>query len=342
MTTRNRRLAIILGWLVSLVFLYFMFRKIDLAELWRTLQTANYLWVIPNILIVMFTMFYRAFRWQIMLDPIKRIGLHDLFASTMVGFMASNILPLRMGEFVRAYSIGKLGNLSRSASFATIVLERIFDIFTLLLMLAVILIFRLVPLNPEGDFYHLTVYGGYIMLAVSIGLFLLLVFLKVKSEPTLAFLTKVTRIFPEGLSSFILDVFSKFAEGLSVLGNLKSMIRISIHSILLWLLTALSNYFIFLVFGLNDLPITASFVVLIVVTLGIVLPNAPGYVGVYHGLVYIALSIYPHEVTKADAGGVAIIMHGAQYVVITAVGLYYLYSRHLSLHEARTEAEDAL
>jgi hypothetical protein len=319
-----------------------MFRKIDLEELWQTLQTANYLWVIPNIMIVMFTLLYRAFRWQIMLDPIKRIGLHDLFASTMVGFMASNILPLRMGELVRAYSIGRLGKLSRSASFATIVLERIFDIFTLLLMLAVILIFRLVPLNPEGDFYNLTVYGGYIMLAVSIGLLMLLIFLKIKSDATLKFLKKITGIFPERLSSFVLDIFSKFAEGLSVLGDLKSMLRISIHSILLWIMTAISNYFIFMAFGLDALPLTASFVVLIVVSLGIVLPNAPGFVGLYHGLVYIALSIYPQEVTKADAGGVAIILHGAQYVVITLVGLYYLYSRHLSLREAKTEAKDAL
>lgn len=340
MSPSKRKFLIFLGWTVSAVFLYFMFKRINMNLLWEALKTANYWWIIPNILLIMGGMVYRAFRWQIMLDPIKHIGLHDLFASTMVGFMASNILPLRMGEFVRAYSIGKIGDLSRSAAFATIVLERIFDVFTLLLMLAVIMIFRLVPMKPGGDFYDLIVYGGYIMLGVSIGLFLLLVFLKVKSETTLRVMAKILKIFPSKLSGFILNIFEKFAHGLTVLGDFKSMLRISIHSILLWIITALSNYFIFMAFGLSDLPLTASFVVLIVVTLGIVLPNAPGYVGVYHALVYIALSIYPAEVSKADAGGVAIIMHGAQYIVITAVGLYYLYAKHLSLHEARAEAEE--
>lgn len=339
MKNRKRTLIIILGWVISLVFLYFTFKQIHLNELWTTLTSANYLWVIPNILVVMFAMFYRAYRWQIMLDPIKHINLHDLFASTMVGFMANNVLPLRMGEFVRAYSIGRLGNLSRSASFATIVLERVFDIFTLLLMLALIMIFRLLPLNPEGEHYHNIVYAGYLMLAISIALFVLLLLLKIKSESTLALFKKLLKPFPDKLSHIIIDILEKFANGLSVLGDTKRMLSISIHSILLWLITGISNYFIFMAFGLTDLPWTASFVVLIVVTLGITVPNAPGFLGVYHALVVLALSFYPTEVSEVAARGCAIVMHGAQYIVITGVGIYYLLSRHLSLHEAQSEAQ---
>jgi glycosyltransferase 2 family protein len=336
----KRKILIIIGWLVSLVFLFLTFRKIDHVELWNTLKTAEYIWLIPNIALVMLMMVYRAFRWQIMLDPIKKVGMNDLFASTIIGFMANNILPLRMGEFVRAYSVGRLGNLSRSASFATIVLERIFDIFILLLMLAVILIFRLLPLDPEGAHYNNIMYVGYLMLAMSIALFVLLVFLKIKSDATLKLLKKTLVFLPGRISSLVLDIFKKFAEGLSVLGDFKSMIRITFHSIILWIVTALSNYFIFMVFGLNDLPLSASFVVLIVVTLGITIPNAPGYIGVFHALVVLALSFYPVEVTPAEARGCAIVMHGAQYVIITAVGFYYLYRRHLSLHEVKTTATD--
>ena len=333
----KRKLLIIIGWFVSLAVLYIAFRGIGLQELWQTLAAANYWWVIPNILIVLFAMFYRAYRWQIMLNPIKKIGLGDLFASTMVGFMASNILPLRMGEIVRAYSIGKLGRLSRSASFATIVLERIFDIFTLLLMMAVILIGKRIPLKEEN--YEPVVYAGYLMLIFSIALFLLLVFLKIKSTQTLNFLRKIFKLLPERISSLLLEIFGKFAEGLTVLGDAKKMFLISIHSILLWIIMALSNYFVFLAFGLYKLPWDASFVVLIVVTLGITLPNAPGFIGVYHGLVILALGIYSLEVPDTSARGVAIILHGAQYVAITGVGLFYLYRKHLSLREAKAEAE---
>jgi len=339
MSKKKRTLIIILGWIVSLVFLYLTFKNIHPATLWQTIKTANYLWVIPNILVVMFTMLYRAYRWQIMLDPIKRLKLHDLFASTMVGFMANNILPLRMGEFVRAYSIGKIGNLSRSASFATIVLERVFDVFTLLLMLAVILIFRLIPLDPDGDYYHRIVYFGYLMLAASIGLFVLLVFLRIKSEQTINLFSRLLKPFPAKISKIVIDILGKFSNGLSVLSNPRKMFSICIHSIILWLITGISNYFIFMAFNLYDLPWTASFVVLIVVTLGITVPNAPGFLGVFHGLVVLALAIYPLEVSKDEAQACAIVLHGAQYIVITGVGLFYLMFKHLSLHEARTEAE---
>jgi hypothetical protein len=335
----KKKILIIIGWLLSLVLLYFTFKDIPFDRLWVTLKTANYWWVIPNVLLIMAAMLYRAFRWQIMIDPIKRIGLGDLFASTMVGFMANNILPLRMGEFVRAYSIGKLGKLSRSSSFATIVLERIFDTFTLLLMLAVVLIARALPLNPEGEYYEKIMYAGYFMLILSVLLFVLLMFLKTKSDATLRFLAKIFSVFPKRLSDLVLYIFEKFAEGLAVLSDIRRMLRIALHSILLWIIMALSNYFIFLALDLNDLPWTASFVVLIVVSLGIFIPSSPGYIGLFHYLVVLSLSIYPTEVDETAARGCAIILHGSQYIIITLVGLYYLMRRHLSLKEAQAQAE---
>ncbi|MBD3382989.1 MAG: flippase-like domain-containing protein [candidate division Zixibacteria bacterium] len=335
----RKKLLIIVGWLLSIVLLYFTFKDHPFDQLWSTLKSANYFWVLPNVVLIMAAMLYRAYRWQIMIDPIKRIGLSDLFASTMVGFMANNVLPLRMGEFIRAYSIGKLGNLSRSSSFATIVLERIFDTFTLLLMLTVILIARALPLNPEGEYYDRIVYAGYLMLALSIVLLALLVLLKVKSPQTLGILRKLLSIFPKKISDFVLYIFEKFAEGLAVLGDTGRMFRIVLHSILLWIIMALSNYFIFIALGLTDLPWTASFVVLIVVSLGIFVPASPGYIGLFHYLVVLSLSIYPAEVSDSSARGCAIILHASQYIIITVVGIYYLMRRHLSLKEAQIEAE---
>ena len=76
-----------------------------------------------------------AIRWQVLLRPVKRVGIHRLFAITMIGFMANNVLPARLGEFVRAYALGRSEALPPSLPFATIVIERIFDGFTLLLFL---------------------------------------------------------------------------------------------------------------------------------------------------------------------------------------------------------------
>ena len=131
----NMKKKFIIGLVISSVFLYLAFRKVDYSELWSALKEANYWYIIPNIILVILSMWMRAYRWRFMIDPIKKVGLSRLFSSVMIGFMANNVLPARLGEFVRAYSLGTKENISRSATFATIVIERIFDGFSLLFIL---------------------------------------------------------------------------------------------------------------------------------------------------------------------------------------------------------------
>ena len=130
----------ILGLLIGALFLWLAFRKVDLDEVWLTLKGANYWYLIPNIILTFLGMWLRALRWKVMLDPVGKVALSKVYASTMIGFMANNVLPFRLGEFVRPYSIGTTGGISRSAALATIALERVFDMFALLLFLVWVLI----------------------------------------------------------------------------------------------------------------------------------------------------------------------------------------------------------
>ena len=138
----RRKLLIYAGYLISIVLVYLAFRKVQFAALWNSISEANYWWVLVNVAFVMAMMYYRAYRWKFMVDPIKKVGMSKLFSSTMIGFMASNVLPLRLGEFVRAWSLGRIADMSRSAVLATIVIERIFDSFALLTFLTIILMFK--------------------------------------------------------------------------------------------------------------------------------------------------------------------------------------------------------
>ena len=100
----------------------------------------------------------------------------------------------------------------------------------------------------------------------------------------------------------------------------------------------LSNYFIFLAFGLK-LPVAASFVLLVVVSILIMVPSSPGFVGVYHYGAVLSLGFY--NVNRADALSCALVMHATQYLVITLVGFYYLRREHLSLRNIEVEAKDS-
>jgi uncharacterized protein (TIRG00374 family) len=326
----RRKLLIYLGYAVSILLVYLAFRKVELKELGQQIINANYWWVIVNCVLVMAAMWYRTYRWKFMVDPIKKVSMRKLFASTMIGFMASNVLPLRLGEFVRAWSLGRIENMSRSAVMATVVVERIFDSFALLTFLTVILLFKRLPLPEEVQSF------GYLFLVANVVALALLILLKTYPRRTMSQLERIFRVLPGTVGNTIIEVLEKFADGLAVMGDMKTVVRISVQSIILWTITGISNYFIFLAFGLGYLPIDASFVLLVIVSIGIMIPQSPGFVGGYHICVWYSLK--PYGVIQDTAMAVAVVLHGAQYVVITLVGFYYLRREHLSLKEARAES----
>ena len=124
-----------LGLAVSAVLLWVATRGVSLEEVLHQLRQVRPWWLVPVLASIFVRFWLTAIRWQVLLDPVKRIGVHRLFAITMIGFMANNVLPARLGEFVRAYALGRSETLPPSLPFATIVIERIFDGFTLLLFL---------------------------------------------------------------------------------------------------------------------------------------------------------------------------------------------------------------
>ena len=111
------KLKVILGIAVSGLFIYLTFRQVDVDKMVAAFQSAQYYWLLPAFLMMGVSHVLRALRWQYLLNHIKNINVHSLFSALMVGYAANNVFPLRLGEFLRAYAIGKSENVSKSASF---------------------------------------------------------------------------------------------------------------------------------------------------------------------------------------------------------------------------------
>ncbi len=315
--------SLILGILISIVFLYLAVRKVNFTETVTALEQAKYWYMLPNILFVILGMWIRAIRWKFMVNPIKKVSLSSLFRSTLIGFMAINLLPARIGEFVRAYSLGKKEQISKSATLATIALERIFDLLALL----VVLWFTLV-LFPTPELIKKI---GYLTLLIVAGVMLLLVFLKTKTRLTLNFLEKLFFFVKKSWFEKFRQLIFKFVTGLAVLDHFSSVLWIMVISLVLWFATALSNYFIFLAFDLHP-PIYASFILLILVILGVSLPSSPGFIGTFQLACVVALSFF--KIDKSTAFSFSIILWLCNYVPVTLLGLYYLRLEHFSLKQA--------
>ncbi len=324
----GKKLLIVAGFLIGAFFLYLFIRKVEWGQVYSALKGANYWWLIPNVVSIFIAMLLRAWRWGYMVNPLKKCSFHGLYAATMIGFMASNILPARLGEFVRPISLGKIENVSRAAAMATTLVERVFDLLTLLALFTAILLFKKFP--ETSDLQNLEK-AGWVFFILTAVLFFGMVLLKIKTELTLRWLNKLLHIFPDRIRTTGSDIFAKFASGLQVLSDTKAIFIITVQSIVLWVVMALSNYLIFLAFGMSNLPIDASFVVLAVVSVGIMLPNAPGFIGPYQYLTVLSLSLYGIPSDRAAAS--SIVMWATQYFTITLAGLYHLKQEHLSLKE---------
>ncbi len=335
---KKKLLSVIIGLLISAVLVFIIFRNVNFGELVGALEGANYFWLLPNMCLVILAMFQRAERWKYMLKPIGAPKYKKLLSATCIGFMANNVLPLRLGEFVRAYALARKNEkVTKSASLATIFVERmVFDLLALLLILAVILWF--IPTKFDEKFKL----GAALSLGVAIFGLIFAVGLVMRPEGAGKLLTRYLFFLPDKFKEVVHNTVIKFSKGLMFLKSWHCTFWVSVHTILLWLAMGISNVFVFYAFGLDkppyNLPLSASYVLLVVVSISILIPSSPGFIGVYHAGVVLTLGYYGIGTSSSEAVSCALVLHAAQFIPITLMGFYFLYKEGLSLSQLGKEA----
>lgn len=305
--------------------------RFNLAELGQVLASANWLPIVWAGIVFSLTMVIRAWRWQVMLEPLVKMRFIEVFSAMSIGYMANNVLPLRMGEVYRAQVIYQLSGLSRSAAFGSIVLERVTDLFFMLpFMAAAFLMFPLPgPLQQ----------AAYVVGAGAVGISAFCIWVIVDRSRALALAGYVLRLLPRRACAVCTDLLDRFTSGLSALGKSKRLLGIAVASIALWAMYAAMVYCVldalhFLDSGLELIersPLAASLVTLIITTIGFVIPGAPGAVGTYHGVAVMGLSLF--EVPGNLAAGFAILLHALNYIPLTLIGLIFFWRLGLTFRQ---------
>ena len=309
------KVNILLGILVSLFFIWLAFRGTDVAGIKSSFKTVNYLYITPVAFLTIIVQILRSYRWGVILEPIKKIDQLTLFSITAVGFLAINLLPWRMGEFARPYLISRKCTIKMGSSLATILVERIFDMLTLMMVLLLVLMMVELPawLFRSASF----------ILIVVILLLLLLILLVVKRELSAKWVDRIISKLPETLSSRSMRLFHSFLDGLQILPDLKKTSYLAFLSAVIWSLLALSSYILFSSFAsMLSLPLTAAYAVLAITALGVTLPTAPGFVGNFHFSCVLALTLF--GISKNDALTFAILLHFIQVMITILLGVIFL------------------
>ena len=319
----------LLGFLLTLIFGGLALYRLDLREVGSALLEADYLFVAPALLATFCGYLLRAARWRVIILPSKEVSAARLFPPLIIGFAVNNLLPARIGELARAYLLGEREGISKSLSFATVVVERILDGLTLILFLFLVsLLFALPGWGRRMGLLSALFFGGALAF-----LFLLLY----GREQTSGVVKRLAT--PFGLADRATQLTDSFVDGVEALRRRHLVPSLVLLSTLVWSCETTSYLFLTWAFPISLSPLTrvvAALFVMVVANLGILIPSSPGYIGTFHFFALSALAVF--GVARETALSYAVVSHAMQYLLVTGLGILFLWRENLSLLRIRSEA----
>jgi len=318
---------------------YFLFRNIDWHKMLEAFSHFQLVWLLPALAVYLAGYIIRGFRWVVLLSPVKKCTFKSLFPTLIIGFMANNVLPARAGEFIRAHLNGKKEGISRSASFATIVLERLFDGLTMIILLWVALGLGHLPIQEEAmppSIQHAIHWSPYVFGAAFLAVFFLVLF----KETAVGLIQFFIQWAPRRFHKVLEKLAHTFIDGLHILKNARESLTVLATSLAAWTCEFSSYYLIGIGMGISPTPLnfgTAAFLMAIV-NLGILIPNAPGGIGLFEFL-GVALLFVSFKIAKEVALSYMLVVHFSVLIPIILLGFYYTTREHLNLSRLEAERE---
>jgi uncharacterized protein (TIRG00374 family) len=318
---------ILAGICISIILILLTLHQIDIKNSLELISSVNYLILIPAILVYCFTYVLRSIRYYYILLPIKKTKVFDNFPYTILGFFVNNIIPLRLGELIRAKVTGERLEVSRSSILATIIIERLFDVIMFISFFFLIVMVMHFPEYIKRSFYILTVIFFICLLALYIIL--------IHKDNAFKVLSKV----PVALSlkSLITKFLDRFTSGLIVLKTPSILIKTFILSGILWVTESLFIVIVAYACGIH-ISILGGIFTVIVIGMGSIIPTAPGYFGVFELMGILALSIL--SVDKDSAFICTAICHFSQLVIIFSLGIICIIKTKFSFSDLFKFAKD--
>lgn len=315
-----------IGLLISAIFLYLSFRKVDIYRTWVLIRSSELRLIALVVIITFFQFIIRSWRWYILLETLKKTGFTNRLLSILIGFAANCILPARLGEFVRANYLGYTEKISRVSAFGTIVVERIFDGFILLLILLIGLLGTPFTEESSAVFNGLRVTGLSVFL-IYILLILFLVGFKYRTDTFITILERFLFFVSQSFRSRIIQVVRNFASGLVPIKDVHGWTMAIFYSLLLWFSALYQVKLIAYSIGLS-IPFIATFLVMAMAAFGVMIPSSPGYIGTYHLAVQYGFILF--GAAREEALSAAILLHATFFfptILLGAVAFTWLKTR---------------
>lgn len=302
--------------------LWLFFRNVDPAEIWRAIAGARPGLIVAAILVTLQTYLLRAWRWQVLLQPLGHSRFRTAFRTTVIGFTATFLLPGRIGEVLRPYLLARQDGLSAPATFATIVIERLFDIAAVVVLFGASLPFLTIDVGRD-----VKVAGG-LAAAATLGALIVLFLSAGHPERIGRWAGILASRLPARMAASAARLAQTFVEGLAVMRSPGQLAIAAAWSIPLWMSLALGIWFTSLAFNLT-FAFAGTFLVVMFLVVGVAVPT-PGGVGSFHAAYRYAVTWFFHADPNA-ASAAALVLHAVSFVPVTILGLAFMWQDGLTL-----------
>jgi uncharacterized protein (TIRG00374 family) len=328
--SRNLKSVLILA--IGLALAWWFISRLDLNTVGVHLRNARIWPLLLAALLINLTLFARSIRWQAFLSPISTAKLSNLFAATSVGFGAIFVIG-RAGEIIRPAVLSLRERIKPTASFATILIERLFDTTAVVSLFAANLLFFELPPDQSNvnALEAVRSIGLTLLIGVAVGISIL-VLLRLKAAPIIEWLERHGAWLPKKLSQTLLNFIRHLADGLSVLLNLRALAVTIFFTACVWTLVCIATWLTLFAFGLS-FSISHTIFVLGFGLVGSVAPTPGGSAGAFHaaaakGLEFLGLD---HNL----AASIAIVYHLIAFGPPFVIALFYLIRDDISLSQLR-------
>ena len=334
---RKTVIQLVLSLGISAGCLYWLFRRLDFVALLKTTLSVHPLYYLAACFLLALMFLIRSLRWRILLKPCGDCSVKGLYSANLIGYMANNILPFRMGEFVRAYAAGQIVRLPATSVLASIVVERVLDG----LGLCLVVFLTLLNLEPGHSSQYvspeLMMTSTLMLLALFGGVLILLVFLTVWPEEVTSLACGLAGRVSPRLARGLEQTIRHFTQGLGVLRQMRSLPMLMFYTLGSWAVAYVLHLTFLPALGLGLDPVMAG-LALGGANLALTIPAAPGYLGTMQlgQVAAMTLGGAPQDL----AIDYSLVGWAVVYFPITAAGLVEMWRQGMSLGGLKRRANE--
>ncbi len=312
--------TVLVSVLAIALFAWFV-RHANLADVWVQVRQARLDLLVVGFLMVVLTYVIRAYRWQYLLQPIGPTRFRTAFRTTVIGAAALGVLPARAGDLLRPYLLARQEGLSTSATFATIVMERVLDLIAMLMLLALYVWGTADPSRLPAALLRGVEVSAALAGAAAVVLMALTWVMATHPERIGRLVFSAARILPSAMADRLAGYARTFSSGFAVAREPQALAAAMAWSFLLWLVIAGEAWLVAMAFEIY-MPFAGSFLLQALLVIGVAVPT-PGGVGSYHEAYRIGVTTF-FGAANAAAVAAAIVTHAISYVPVVLAGIVFM------------------